>query len=611
MGGCWQCNHMAWREDLDRLAAQVAALRCEVGEEAAQASGLVARVYTVFGDTTTQVTTSLQKAVEQCCKIASSAVMDEPTPDERGRIDATLKTLYYVNQAFNATLISNRALIADTAQVVGDDDLAAGIARFSKMDTEDANKIQQLLLYLLNCAQTRGYRRSGGDCYKRLYTLEGHDTHAWERVCSMQDFVYDATRKEINYEMWLCLTSMRANVGAAVDHLINCHDVQIPDLQKDRHVFSFKNGIYMAAEDRFLRYGTKPARALPSDTIAAKYFDLVFDPHDELVEDDWFAVETPHMQSILDYQGMDDDVSRWMYVMIGRLMYDVNEKDKWQVLPYLKGAASSGKSTILTCVCRALYEASDVGVMSNNIERKFGLSALHDKFIFIGPEIKSDMALEQAEFQSIVSGETVQIAVKFQTAHSRDWKVPGILAGNEVPGWVDNSGSINRRIILFEFTKRVDDGDMELGKKLSGEMAAIVLKANRGYLSAVRKFARDNVWKHLPAAFHRAKEEFTENVNSLVSFLRSGIFHFDADKAYMPMLDFATEYRSYVERMGLPKLKSLSGDALTQPLMGASCKVKKTTLKYPRHGNTYITAQFVLGAELASARHDEVDPLGE
>jgi hypothetical protein len=95
---------------------------------------------------------------------------------------------------------------------------------------------------------------------------------------------------------------------------------------------------------------------------------------------------------------MGADVSRWMYVLIGRLIYEVGELDGWQVLPFLKGAASSGKSTILTRVCRGLYEAADVGTLSNNIERKFGLSALADKLIFIGPEIKSDIALEQVTF---------------------------------------------------------------------------------------------------------------------------------------------------------------------------------------------------------------------
>ena len=67
---------------------------------------------------------------------------------------------------------------------------------------------------------------------------------------------------------------------------------------------------------------------------------------------------------------------------------------------------------------------ADVGTLSNNIERKFGLSALADKLLFIGPEIKADIQLEQAEFQSIVSGETVQVGGKL---------LHGVCAGSRAP----------------------------------------------------------------------------------------------------------------------------------------------------------------------------------
>jgi len=253
----------------------------------------------------------------------------------------------------------------------------------------------------------------------------------------------------VNFDMWLNLTCMRTNVQAAVDHLVSCHDVQLPDLKRDRHVFSFADGIYLAPTDRFVRYGTPEHAALPTELVAAKHFeglcfgreedDVVIELEDPEDREDWYeAIKTPYMQSILDYQvtfsllgrdplweaplsearrknksltkiswrcffallaqEMGADVSRWMYVLIGRLIYEVGELDGWQVLPFLKGAASSGKSTILTRVCRGLYEAADVGTLSNNIERKFGLSALADKLIFIGPEIKSDIALEQVTF---------------------------------------------------------------------------------------------------------------------------------------------------------------------------------------------------------------------
>ncbi len=113
---------------------------------------------------------------------------------------------------------------------------------------------------------------------------------------------------------------------------------------------------------------------------------------------------------------------------MGRCLYDLGEIEEWQVIGYLLGQAGSGKSTILVKILKLFYEACDVGTMSNNMEKKFGLGALVGKKMFIGPEIKSNFSMEQSEFQSIISGEDVQIAVKNQTASSKIWNIPGMLA---------------------------------------------------------------------------------------------------------------------------------------------------------------------------------------
>jgi hypothetical protein len=57
------------------------------------------------------------------------------------------------------------------------------------------------------------------------------------------------------------------------------------------------------------------------------------------------------------------------------------------------------------------YESKSVGTLSNNSERKFGLSALLGKYIFKAPEIKADMQLDQAELQCLISGEEVCVCV--------------------------------------------------------------------------------------------------------------------------------------------------------------------------------------------------------
>ena len=609
-------QHRSWSADLEDLSKMLERLQRLQREAAPSMHPLVALLQGLSdafdGCTPEMLQAELQATVDRACGVANAIVCEsEPQPEARARANRLLASLYYIQQALCASVVASRIITSDdgAAASICDEDVVAGIARFSAPNPDEANRMQQLLLYLLNTAQARGYRRLHGAMYRRVMRDEW-DTHAWERVCEMRDFVYEVTRKEVNYDMWLNLTAVRGNIVAAADHLSACHDVQLPDLRKDRHVFAFSNGIYLAASDCFVPYGSPEHAALPPDLVAAKYFGqplpLEQTHADAQGPDDWYdAVATPHLQSILDYQEMGRDVSRWMYVMIGRLIYEVGEMDGWQVLPFLKGAASSGKSTILTRVCRNLYDHADVGTLSNNIERKFGLSALADKLLFIGPEIKADIQLEQAEFQSIVSGETVQVAAKYRTAQTVEWKVPGALAGNEVPNWVDNSGSINRRIVLFDFPRRVHNGDMELGRKIEAELPATLVKCNRAYLEAVRMHARENIWRHLPAPFHTAKDEFTESVNSIVHFLRSGQLDFDR-KLYMPFENFAAMYEGYVASMGLQRMR-LTGDRIAQPLLEAGCRViKNETKRYPRTGGGgIVSGRFVCGCDVAVPKQNQ------
>ena len=133
------------------------------------------------------------------------------------------------------------------------------------------------------------------------------------------------------------------------------------------------------------------------------------------------------------------------------------------------------------------YELEDVKILSNNVEKKFGLDSIHDGFIFISPEVKGDLQLEQAEFQSLVSGEDMSVARKFKNAISIQWKTPGMLGGNEVPNWKDNSGSVLRRVVPWNFTRQVIDADPHLENKLELEIPAIMAKCLRAYLDYVAK----------------------------------------------------------------------------------------------------------------------------
>lgn len=201
-------------------------------------------------------------------------------------------------------------------------------------------------------------------------------------------------------------------------------------------------------------------------------------------------------------------------------------------------------STIVLKVAKAFYEPMDVGVLSNNIERKFGLSAFYDKKIFVAPEVKGDLACEQAEFQSVVSGEDLQVNVKHKKAFATTWQVPGVLAGNEVPQWADNSGSVQRRIILFDFKRAVLNGDMKLGEKLEREMPYILLKCNRAYLEQVQEHASVNLWTILPEYFRKTRDQLAQAVSSVEAYLASDAVILGPD-LYCPMEDFRNALKAF------------------------------------------------------------------
>lgn len=467
-------------------------------------------------------------------------------------------------------------------------------------DDESNTPYQKILLYLLHRAYQEGYRRYRDQCCVQIGS-----TRAWKPVKEIKDFVYDETQKEDNPDMWKNLTSRGTLVADVVRHLANCKDFQFSEIKKDRHTWSFKNGLlvgkYWNVEEeshriKFYKYSSREFRELDPTLVSCKYFDLDFDPYTEL--DDWWDIPTPHMQKVLDYQRFEQDVSRWIYVFIGRLCFDVNELDGWQVIPFLKGIAQSGKSTLITKVARKFYECEDVATLSNNIEKKFGLQSIYKGFMFISPEIKGDLSLEQAEFQSLVSGEDVSVARKNETALSFQWKTPGILGGNEIPNWKDNSGSILRRLATLNFGRQIapDVADPNLEYKLEKEMPAIICKCLRAYLEYSQRYAGKDIWNVLPKYFKNIQNQVATVTNPLQHFLCSEKFKYDPN-LFVPQKVFVAFFNQHCRENNLGTHK-FNQDFYAGPFSAKELEVRVESKLYA--GVTYSTQPFVFGVDFVA-----------
>lgn len=521
---------------------------------------------------------------------------------EQRRANAVIEMVYHAKRivisAFQSRLAVHQLHCEDHVLPKDIDTLLGHwMLRFRYCDMSKATPLQKLLLHLLDTAMEKRYRKSGGHVYEPII-VDGYETHAWRQVCDLKEFVYSSAKKEMQWEQWSDLTASGNNAKLAVEFLTNCKDDQFPFLKKDRTVFAFRNGVYMASEDHFHRFGT--SGPLADTVVAAKYFDAEFDAYEDMPS--WSDIPTPHIQQIMDYQQWPPEVCKWMFVMQGRLMYNLGAKDEWQVAPFLLGAAASGKSTLSLKVSKEFYEHADVGVMSNNIEKQFGISAFHDKFLVCSPEVKGDLKIDQADLQSMISGESTQVSVKHKTAFTLDkWTVPCIFAGNEVPNFVDNAGSIHRRFLVFAFNKMVTNGDMRLGDKLKTELPAILVKCNRAYLEAVRDHGSKNIWTVLPPYFHNTRNELAQAVNSVEAFLASDGVVKGPDLA-CPLAEFRKKWRFFAESTGYNINGKVSDKTMFRtPLERNGLSIEKRATCVWRDSE-YTNSEFVVGADLAIPR---------
>lgn len=473
--------------------------------------------------------------------------------------------------------------------------------RCSTMKLDDISSYQQLLLAMLNETYIKNYRRYKEQCCEQIVSVDGYNTKAWKPLMSISQFVYNVAQKENRFEVWKNLTSKGSSARDCIKHLSDCKDMQFPEIKKNRNVWSFQNGLFVGKEwspklgqytSRFYPYESDEFRCLDPTIVSSKYFDKNFNSYEHL--ENWKDIPTPNFDSVLTYQQFPEEVCSWMYVMGGRLCFDVGDIDGWQIIPFLKGIARSGKSTLITKVFKKFYESEDVRTLSNNVERKFGLGSIFDGLMFIAPEVKGDLCLEQAEFQSLVSGEDISIAIKHEKAKSVEWKTPGILGGNEVPNWKDNSGSVLRRLLPWNFSRQVQEADPHLDDKLEKEMPTILLKCVRGYLEYAQKYSDQDIWNVVPEYFKQIQTQVAMVTNSLQNFLACEKVEYGKEK-FVPQKIFIQIFNQHCQENNLGKFK-FNSDFYAGPFSSRKLEVRTEARSYK--GRAFAAQPIVFGVDV-------------
>ncbi len=513
------------------------------------------------------------------------------------KLEATQRLMVGVTQLFVAESMQPSDLPPDNF----------GLWRFvpDNPDGSEPNPGQRARMYALRDLMYQGFRRYRGNIVKRIVTPspESLPTCAWETVCTIEEYTKSLTGRRLqDPQLWLWLTNGAGyqSVKQLTEWLTECDDPEAPFIVPDRHIFSFRNGVYLAKDEIFIPYDLAH-QYFPRDgyPTACKHFDMVFEPQDVTTEDP-YRIPTPGIETIFDTQKFSHSVRRWIYCLMGRLLYDVREMDDWQVLPFFKGVANTGKSLVLNYV-REFYEDHDVGIISNIIEKQFGLSQIAGKFLGIGDDLRKNFQLDQTEFQNAVSGNGVSCAVKFKgTRLEKPWRTPMAWSGNEVPGFHDNSGSYGRRIAAILFAIIVEHPDGALFDKMMDEMPRFICKCNRIYRNMLRRHENRGIWEILPQEFQQQRQELAACSNALAGFLNSNLVRRGPeDDLFMSTEALRDAVLGFAVKSGMDK-PQWGPDYYRGPIVAAGLRIgpDRERKKYPRHGDRIIKGPFVYGIDL-------------
>jgi len=463
-------------------------------------------------------------------------------PDLRNRLVKRLNETKAIVKSLSELLknaVIGRALLDATRR----DSIPPSMLKseYGLKDTGDTIKMKPTRLgyeYILDVLMRFNYRKRDDLVYMQIFSppIDGkrYPTHAWQVLCTIEEFVYKALQTDVAPSMFDITFDCKKSIAG---HVKDNHDSRFPPVLPDRHVFAFRNGVFDVRTStvsgmHFYHYVDGD---MPPHIVAVKYFDQYF--AEELFSKcvDWYDIPTRALQTIVEYQfssldktygpGSCEEVCRWVYAFIGRMMYDVGECDDWQIIPFFIGVACTGKSK-LGEVIGSIYPPENVGVLANNADKRFGLSSIWGKLLWRCFEVKKDFSLDQAQFQSMVTGEDLNLEIKYETGRSVRWYAPGVLIGNTRTSWDDNSGSVSRRILYLFFRKTVvGREDKQLGAKLRAETAAIIRKCATAYAAAYTEFGNKSIWADdvLPKYFHDIKDMFALDSDPLRNYLSRNV----------------------------------------------------------------------------------------
>jgi hypothetical protein len=417
-----------------------------------------------------------------------------------------------------------------------------------KKDKEELNDQQILIAYLKEDCITNKYKKEGNYIIKPLKDIPTY----YEPYLKFDDYLNQlyVDKGDETYEAYRRSTSNHKKI---VEYLTCYNDVEIPRIKRNHKWITFNNGVLDIDSLTFMRF-----EDLDTNQTSGVYIKKDFNI--DILNKNYDEIETPNFDKLIKYHIEDDTIYHILLAFIGRLFFQVGEKDNWQVMAFIRGQGNTGKSTLFISVIIKLFSPLMIGKIGR--EKTFGLQNLYDKAVIVNEDIDHNISksLPASDFQSMVSGENMAISQKGKDMITTNWRVPMIWGGNILPDYKDKGGSISRRLAIFDMNKSIENKDTSLQHRIKDEIGLIVVKAVKSYYHYLNYFGNTSFvdWgkKYGIRYFDDRIEQVKQETNLLYSFLtaprganetrNSDIYIVHTKGAITPLERFKKYYKTYL-----------------------------------------------------------------
>jgi len=236
----------------------------------------------------------------------------------------------------------------------------------------------------------------------------------------------------------------------------------------------------------------------------------------------WRDCAAPEIDHIFRCQHFVEHDCFFIYALLGRLMFEVGERDGFEMTLFFEGIGGCGKSTIIKAVS-PLWPDHLRAVLSSNCQVQFGMSDLANGLVCICSEVSTELNLPQEEWQDATGGATLTLAVKHKPSMVVKWKSQFLWAGNAFPTKYKNEqGQVSRRLAGVLMKHPVRPRSDNILKEVSAKIGSLQRKmilAYEEFLALHRGTDPMSVPERLPPAF--------------ASYYRTGRRRTDAFEAFL------------------------------------------------------------------------------